>query len=181
MLIYDIVILEPKLLKGLKKLDKKAQLLFYRQCFDILMSTCVRYTNNRDDAAIFVNEAFLKILTNIDKVDIDKPLDPWMRKIAVNCIIDQFRKEKIVRDIRLEDNAYEEIGTENEIEQVIEREFIDDILSNLPPKTRLVLNLHFREGYSHKEIADKLDISLETSKWHIKSARRQLKNIKIAN
>ncbi|MFK8046777.1 MAG: RNA polymerase sigma factor [Crocinitomicaceae bacterium] len=175
------MILDSKLLKRLKKLDKKAQLQFYKQCFNTLMSTCVRYTNNRDDAAVFVNEAFLKIITNIDKVDIDKPLDPWMRKIAVNCIIDQFRKEKTERNIRLEDNSYEEIGVENQVEQVIEQEFIEDILSHLPPKTKLVLNLHYREGYSHKEIADKLNISLETSKWHIKSARRQLKKMKIEN
>ncbi|MFD1551596.1 RNA polymerase sigma factor [Putridiphycobacter roseus] len=175
------MILDPKLLKRLKKLDKKAQLLFYRQCFNTLMSICVRYTNNKDDAAIFVNEAFLKIITNIDKIDIDKPLDPWMRKIAVNCIIDHFRKEKKEINIRLEDNAYEEIGVENEIEQLIEQEFIEDILSQLPPKTKLVLNLHYREGYSHKEIADKLNISLETSKWHVKSARRQLRKTKIAN
>ncbi|MFK8037474.1 MAG: RNA polymerase sigma factor [Crocinitomicaceae bacterium] len=175
------MILEPKLLKRLKKLDKKAQLLFYKQCFNILMSTCVRYTNNQDDAAIFVNEAFLKIISNIDKIDIEKSIDQWMRKIAVNCIIDHYRKEKKEREFRLEDNGYTEVGIENEVEQVIEQEFIEDILSNLPPKTKLVLNLHYREGYSHKEIADKLNISLETSKWHIKSARRQLKKIKIAN
>lgn len=180
-LIYDIVILDPKLLKRLKKLDKKAQLLFYEQCFNTLMSACVPYTNSKDDAAIFVNEAFLKIITNIDTVDIDKPLDPWMRKIAVNCIIDHFRREKKERDIRTEDNGYEEVGIENEVEQIIKQEFIKDILNNLPPKTKLVLNLHYREGYSHKEIAEKLNISLETSKWHIKSARRQLKKIKIAN
>jgi len=145
------------------------------------MSTCVKYTNNKDDAAIFVNEAFLKIISNIDKVDIDKPLDQWMRKIAVNCIIDHFRKEKKTKEVRLEDQDYKEIGVENEVEQLIEQEFIEDVLSQLPPKTKLVLNLHYREGYSHKEIAEKLDISVETSKWHIKSARRQFKKIKIAN
>ena len=145
------------------------------------MSTCIRYTNNKDDAAIFVNEAFLKIISNIDKVDIQKPLDQWMRKIAVNCIIDNFRKQKKDKEIRLEDNSYKEIGVENEVEQIIEQEFIEDILNSLPPKTKLVINLHYREGYSHKEIADMLDISVETSKWHTKSARRQLKKIKIAN
>ncbi len=180
-LIFYIVILDPKLLKRLKKLDKKAQLLFYRQCFDILMSTCVRYTNNRDDAAAFVNEAFLKIISNIDKVDIKKPIDPWMRKIAVNCIIDHFRKQKNKWEIRLEDNDYEENGVANEVEHVIEQEFIEEILSILPERTKLVLNLHYREGYPHKEIAKMLGISIETSKWHIKSARRQLKRIKTAN
>jgi RNA polymerase sigma factor (sigma-70 family) len=180
-LIFYTVILDPKLLKRLQKLDKKAQLLFYRQCFDILMSTCVKYTNNRDDAAIFVNEAFLKIITNIDKVDIDKSLDQWMRKIAVNTIIDHFRKHNKERNVIIEEQTYEEIGVENEIEQTIEQEYIEDLLSNLPFKTKLVLNLHYREGYSHKEIADMLSISVETSKWHIKSARRQLKSIKIAN
>jgi len=180
-LIFCIVILDPKLLKCLKKSDKKAQLHFYKQCFDILMSTCVRYTNNRDDAAIFVNEAFLKIISNIDKVDIEKSLDQWMRKIAVNCIIDHFRKEKKTKEIRFEDNGYEEVGIENEVEQIIEQEFIDDLLNTLPPKTKLVLNLHYREGYAHKDIAEMLDISIETSKWHIKSARRQLRKIKIVN
>ncbi len=175
------MILEPKLLKRLKKLDKKAQLLFYRQCFDILMSTCIRYTNNQDDAAAFVNEAFLKIISNIEKVDIQKPLDQWMRKIAVNCIIDHFRKQKRNKEVWLDDNIYEEKGVENEVEYVFEQEFIDNVLSHLPEKTRLVVNLHYREGYQHKEIAEMLDISIETSKWHVKSARRQFKKIKIAN
>lgn len=179
-LIFYIVILDPKLLKRLKKLDKKAQLLFYRQCFNILMSTCVRYTNNQDDASIFVNEAFLKIISNIDKVDIKKPIDQWIRKIAVNCIIDHFRK-KNRNEVNFENNNYEEKGVLNDVEHIIEQEFIDDLLSPLPPKTRLVVNLHYREGYPHKEIAEMLNISIETSKWHIKSARRQLKKENIEN
>ncbi len=174
---FNRVIVDPHLLKRLKKRDKKAQLHFYKQCFNTLMSTCMQYTNNKDDAAAFVNEAFMKVISNIHRIDTQKPIDQWMRKIATNCIIDQFRRDKKRNEIGFEDTHYEAIETQNDIEAHIEQESIEALLNHLPNKTKLVLNLHYKEGYPHKEIAKMLDISIETSKWHIKSARKKLKRI----
>ena len=49
------------------------------------------------------------------------------------------------------------------------------MLLSLPKATRTVFSLIAIDGYSHKEIAERLNISLETSKWHMKEARKRLK------
>ena len=51
------------------------------------------------------------------------------------------------------------------------------VLSHLPPATRVSFNLFAIDGYSYKEIAKALDVGYETVKWHVKEARKRLKNI----
>ncbi|HEY0751846.1 MAG TPA: RNA polymerase sigma factor, partial [Chitinophagaceae bacterium] len=52
-----------------------------------------------------------------------------------------------------------------------------DMVRQLPPATQAVFNLYMIEGYSHKEIAALLGISIGTSKWHLSEARKQLQNM----
>ena len=47
-------------------------------------------------------------------------------------------------------------------------------LEKLPKKSRLVFNLYLIEGYSHKEIAGLLKISIGTSKWHLSTSRKSV-------
>ena len=58
---------KPQLIEACKKGDRKAQEELYKQCFSPLISICFRFANNKDDPAILLNEAFFKILQNIEK------------------------------------------------------------------------------------------------------------------
>jgi RNA polymerase sigma-70 factor (ECF subfamily) len=50
------------------------------------------------------------------------------------------------------------------------------LIQKLPSATGLVFNLYAIEGYTHAEISKKLNISINTSKWHLSNARNILKS-----
>lgn len=145
--------------------------------FGFLMSVAFKYFKNEEDAAAAVNTAFLKIFDNLDKYNSSTPIEAWMRRITINHIIDEFRKNKKHKETfidTLEDNKTETIEL-NEIEQEIEQEVVERVLHQLPNATKHVFCLYAIDGYSHKEITTLLNISYETSKWHVKEARKKLK------
>lgn len=167
------------LYKELIDKNKKAQLYFYKYCFNVLMRVAIRYKNNKDDAAALVNEAFLKILQNLEKYNIEKPLEPWIRRVAINIAIDDFRKnKKYFETIQKTDTSIYEntFKTDSTIDEKMNFEDLLDVINKLLPKaTKVVFFLKTIDGFSHKEIAEKLEISLETSKWHIKNANKLLR------
>ena len=165
------------LIKRIVKQDRKAQVELYRICFSVLMSIAFRYKKNEEDAAALANEAFFKVLTNIDKYNSNSPFEAWIRRIAINTAIDDYRKNKKREEMfEAEDNfdGFEEV-TYNEVDDTIEAEELSNMLLELPKATRIVFNLFAVDGYSHKEITEELGIGLETSKWHMKEARKRLK------
>lgn len=167
------------LYKELINKNKKAQLYFYRYCFNVLMRVAIRYKNNKDDAAVLVNESYLKILQNIEKYNIEKPLEPWLRRITINTAIDDFRKNKnYLATIQKTDTAIYEntFKTKTAIDEQMDFKDMLDVINKLLPKaTKVVFFLKNIDGYSHKEIAERLEISIETSKWHIKNANKLLR------
>jgi RNA polymerase sigma-70 factor (ECF subfamily) len=145
------------------------------------MSVAYRYKKNEEDAAALSNDAFLKILTNIHKYNINSPFEAWIRRIAINTAIDDYRKNKKRIDMFETDYSFEGVDkvTYNEIDNEIETEELNDMLMELPKATRVVFNLFAIDGFSHKEITEELGIAVETSKWHMKEARKRLKALLI--
>ena len=169
------------LIKRVEEQDRKAQLELYRSCFSTLMSVANRYKKNEEDAAALANDAFLKILTNIKKYNSKSPFEAWIRRIAINTAIDDYRRNKKRKKMfEAEDNfeRLEEV-TYNAVDDTIESEELNNMILALPKATRVVFNLFAVDGYSHKEITEELGIGLETSKWHMKEARKRLKALLI--
>lgn len=144
------------------------------------MNVCLRYKNNEDDAAFLANEGFIKILSNIGKIDASKSIISWMKRIMVNTAIDDFRKnKKYAGTLSMTNHEFEEVHSLSE-EANLEfesAEFFQSLLNQLPRATNNVFNLYAIDGYSHKEISVLLEISAETSKWHVKQARKRLKKL----
>jgi len=171
---------QEKLIKDIIKKKRKAQMEFYRKYFGLLMSVAFKYHRNEEDAAAIVNTAFLKIFDNIEKYNPEIPIEVWMRRITINHIIDEFRKNKKHKETFIDvvgEETYESnSNTENNIfEEDIETEIVEEILNQLPNATKNVFCLYAIDGYSHKEITELLGIGYETSKWHVKEARKRLK------
>tara|TARA_B100000809_G_scaffold135519_1_gene133101 strand:- start:3665 stop:4213 length:549 start_codon:yes stop_codon:yes gene_type:complete len=170
-----------QLIKKVEKQDRKAQIELYRLCFNDLMSIACRYNKNEDDSELLVNNCFLKIIDNLNKYNHSKPFQAWIRRIAINEVIDDYRKNKKRKELFIDtENIEQEEGESfNEIDHKIEAEELNDMLFELPKATRTVFSLIAIDGYSHKEVCEKLEISLETSKWHMKEARKRLKKMLI--
>ncbi|MDP4954230.1 MAG: sigma-70 family RNA polymerase sigma factor [Flavobacteriales bacterium] len=159
------------------KRDRKAQYEFYKENFAYLLSICLRYTNNREDAMAMLNLSFARIMLNLKKYDQSKPLNAWMRKITVNCIIDEFRKTKSYREHVLEvdydtsnHSAQEDLEIGSNLIDLVQKK-----LEELNPLTKRVFNLYAIDGYKHREIAEMLKISEGTSAWHYGEAKKYLR------
>jgi RNA polymerase sigma factor (sigma-70 family) len=122
-----------------------------------------------------MNDGFMKVFRNIDKLQDAEKIVPWMKKIVYHTICDQLRKQK--NSIR-----FLEIGDEDEkqMPQALEDLYEEDILALLeyiPNASAEVFVLYAIHGYGHKEIADLRNISEGTSKWHLSEARSKLKQL----
>ena len=163
--------LDNQLIKRLKNNDRKAQLELYNQCFSILMSISYRYKNNKEDAVSIANNSFLKILTKIGSYNKTSPFEAWIRRIAINTAIDEYRKDKRNKEIidYIDNYASNDDFSINEYDLKLNAEELNGMILKLPKATNHVFNLFAIDGYSHKEISKMLNISVNTSKWHVGS------------
>jgi len=170
------------LIKDCLREERKAQYTLYTQCYSFLMSICVRYMKDRDEAKDILNQGFYKILKNLDKYNPEVPFEAWSSKIMVNTIIDEYRKNKkrvaLVEnfDILLEAENFT-ASDSNEADKMFDAEAIEMMLQTLPKLNRIVFSMYAIEGYKHKEIAEKLGMNENTSKWHVSVARKKLQKM----
>ena len=170
----------PEILQLCRKDDRKTINAMYEHCFRIFMPVCFRYNNNEEDARASCNAGFLKVLNGLKKVDDDINFNAWAKRIMVNTLIDEYRKNKkyntqITKSDDERELDYYSTGTQNDAESNLGYENILKLVKELPTTTAVVFNLYVIEGYSHKEIAEKLDMSDGTSKWHLSTARKLLR------
>lgn len=175
------MIVDQKLINACKNNNRKAQFELFKLCYGTLMAVCLRYERNKEDAQALVNEGFLKIVTGLDKYHTHTPFEAWIRRIMINTIIDKHRKNKKDKE-HLEytdfadDPVLESRSVDfNEAALKFDAEELEEMVKELPNVTRKVFNMHVIDGYSHKEIAAELDISVGTGKWHVSNARKLLK------
>lgn len=171
-----------QLIQDCKSGDRKAQFQLYKSCFNILMGVCIRYKKNEDEAAEILNTGFFKILKNLDKYRPEVPFEAWIRRIMINTAIDDFRKNRKVRELIehtdfTETEPYTRVVDYNQADQVFDAERLEALIKRLPPISQKVFNLYAIDGYSHKEVADMLGMSEGTSKWHLSSARKKLQEM----
>ncbi len=170
------------IINGCLKQDTRAEYALYKACYQPMMSICYRYTKNEDDATDLMNKGFLKILQNLSKYDSKRAFDKWAKSLLINTIIDEFRSNKKQRELVSvvdmgELNTVFHPVDMNEAEMHFTAEDIHKYMSKVPEASRLVLNLYAFDGLSHKEIAERLNISEGTSKWHLSNARSILRRL----
>lgn len=173
------------LINDCKKNDRKSQFELYKWWFAPLMRMTTRYKKNRDDAAALVNTAFFKVLTNLEKYESTVPFEAWLRKIMLNTIIDEYRKEKRNLETSIEfsnGNGEELVFKEdtidyNLVEKEMNAEEAEKILYQLDENERTVFNMFEMDGYSHNEIAQTIGISERTSKRYLAKAKNNLQSI----
>jgi len=148
------------------------------------MSICIRYTRNQDKAKEVLNQGFYKILSNLNKYDRESPIKPWIRKIMINTLINEFKKEKLhYKTMHYVENYYED-ESYSELNESLARSNAEEIyayIGRLAPASRQVFNLYFIDGYKHREIAEMLSITEGTSKWHLNAAKEKLKELLTQN
>lgn len=142
------------------------------------MSITLRYADSRDEAAAIFNDALMKVFTNIKKYDTSRPFKPWLRQILVNTAINHFHRNKNGRQWEsLETADDEQMSRQETIISGISYQEIIDMVQQLTPAYRTVFNLYVIEGFTHREIAEKLGITVGTSKSNLSKAKKNMQSI----
>ncbi|MEW4922435.1 sigma-70 family RNA polymerase sigma factor [Algibacter sp. 2305UL17-15] len=161
-----------QLIENCKKNDTKAQGELYKLFSGKLFSTCLKYSRNYAEAEDNLQDAFLIIFDKIGQFKHKGSFEGWLKRITVNNVLQRYRSEKVF-DI-INENTTEAVEIDIEEDQV-SIDYLLQIIQELPDRYRLVFNLYVLDGYSHKDIAELLKISVGTSKSNLARARQILK------
>ena len=137
---------------------------------------CRRYANNEEDALDILHDGFIKVFRHIEKYQSGTSLVSWIKRVMINTAIDYYRKETRRRSSDIEDAKNLAVDEADALSMISAEEIID-LLQHLSPAYRSVFNLYVVEGYSHKELADILQITESTSRSNLVKARNKLKEL----
>jgi RNA polymerase sigma factor (sigma-70 family) len=166
---------QAKIIEACIKKDKRAQKALFHHYKRQLMGLCLRYTNTREMAEEILMDSFVAIFKNIHTCNTET-FESWMKSIVVHKAVDYYRSH--INDLSTDDleSLEGQIKTQKNPNTLEEEELLT-ILQQLPAGYRLVFNLYAIEGYRHKEIAEKLKISENTSKSQYRKAKARLQHL----
>ncbi len=161
-----------QLIEQCKKNDVKAQGQIYKLFASKLFSICLKYSGNYAEAEDNLQDAFVTIFNKISQFNNTGSFEGWMKRITVNTALQRYRSVGVfdlVNEHQIEDESIE-ID-----EDAVSIDFLLKIIQELPNRYRMVFNLYVLDDYSHKDIAEMLNISTGTSKSNLARARMILK------
>ena len=162
---------DEELVRACLNKNQKAQRKLFEKYSSVMFGVCLRYTSSTNDADDVLQEAFIKAFSKLDNYSFKGSFEGWIRRIVVNTALDFIRKNKKMQlNLSIEDVGY---GLKKN-QFVVE---LMKIIQNIPPGYRTIFNMYAIEGYSHKEIAQELDISENTSKSQLSRARAVIKKL----
>lgn len=160
--------------------DRKSQKAMYDQFSGKMFAICLRYSKNQMDAEDILQDGFVKLFNNLHRFRGEGSFEGWVRRIFVNTAIEHIRRKNV--------NTMVGEGLENSVVDTqktpLDNLYEKDVLRTtrtLSDGYKTVFNLYAVEGYSHKEIADKLGITESTSKSQFSRAKALLRTIITGN
>lgn len=137
----------------------------------------MRYCSSSEEVDEVLNESFLKVFMNLDKYDPSQPFKAWLRTIAINTSISNYRKNhKYNRDtVGLEDAAYPRFD-DHVIDNITAEEILE-LTQQIKPVYRTVFMMYAVDGYNHREISEALSINEATVRSHYVRARAKLQHL----
>ena len=168
-------------MKKLVKGDEKAFERLVRENQNRVYAVCLNMLKNPHDAQDAAQDAFIKAFRSIRSFKAESKIETWLTKIAVNTCLDMLRSRKETVDI---DDQYDLAGgetPESEFERSSRREAVRAALSRLPAEFRAVVILKYVEDRSYEEIAEVLNINVNTVRTRLFRAREKIKKIFLDN
>jgi len=172
-----------QLLKGIKEGDIHAFEFLYKEYYVLLCFIAEHIVKNADDAEEIVSDVFVKLWNNRDTLTITTSLKAYLIRAVRNTAINYVKKnatskitdslDKINYDLLFWDNNYP-------LGQLYEKEIIETLhrgIAELPHGCREIFLLSRDEDLSYNDIADKLNISVNTVKTQMKIALSRLRVI----
>ncbi|MFE8422815.1 MULTISPECIES: RNA polymerase sigma factor [Tenacibaculum] len=151
-----------------------AQAQVYQLFSGKLFALCLKYSRNYQDAEDTLQDSFLTIFKKMPQYQHKGSFEGWMKRITINTALQKYREKSPLQLVS--EAPDEEIVEEIELEtENVNIDVLLELIQSLPDRYRLVFNLYVLDNYSHKEIAELLNISVGTSKSNLSRARQILK------
>lgn len=153
----------------------KAQRALFDKFAPKMLAICNRYVKNNDEAEDVLQDGFVKVFQKIPEFKMEGSLEGWVKRIMINTALDAIRKnKKRLFDMSVDDVQHKVSFTDNQFDNM-QVEQLMKLVQAMPDGYRFVFNMFAIEGYSHKEIAETLGITENTSKSQYLRARTYLR------
>jgi RNA polymerase sigma factor (sigma-70 family) len=158
--------------------NRLAQKVVYEQNYSHLLSCCIRYSENQEEAEDILHDSFIKIFKVIHKFNGTSKLKTWLTRLVINEVLMYLRKKKRLpkqTELKYDHTGISEIS-EEELRHFSGKEVLNSI-QKLPAGYKEILCLYSVDGYTHEEIGTALNISPATSRSQLSRARKLLKEM----
>jgi len=174
--VYDSTSTLEELIAGCVQQNRMAQKYLYKRFYSGMFGVAMRYTRDREEAQEVLNNAFIKVFKSIGSYRPTGSFPAWIKKIVIHTSIDYIRKYA-----RFKGNAplgyAANVALPNDIIARLSAEEIYTCIQKLSPTSKTVFSMHALDGFKHREIAEVLNISPNTSKWYLANAKAALQKI----
>lgn len=143
--------------------DIKAQFQLYKQYSQAMYNIALRFLNNKMDAEDILQESFVTAFSRLDELHNIDAFGSWLKRIVINNCISLQRKRKTPFE-EIDEYRHGQVDDSEEGLLQLDPALVHQAIKELPAKGRAVLVLRALEGYSHKEIAEELGVTVSTSK-----------------
>ncbi|MCB0642008.1 MAG: RNA polymerase sigma factor [Phaeodactylibacter sp.] len=162
---------ENELIEGCLSGDRLAQKALYEKYKRAMYSLAYRITGDFDAANDVLQDAFIKVYRGLPSFRRESTLGAWIKTIVVRTAYSKIKKEKQFLE------PIENIPADKVVDwgDFLQAEYLEKAIMDLPQGYRTIFMLIEVEGYSHKEVADLMDISVGTGKSQLFYAKRKLR------
>ena len=165
-----------QIIQGCIHWNRKSQQELYHLYYAYGMSISLHYVKNEEEAVQVLNDAFLKVFKNIKRYRNELGFKPWFRTILVNTALNHLKKQKKLKRLVSMNNSIQ-VPVQDDVLSKLSYEEIIEMVESLSLAYRTVFNMYVVDGYRHHEIAQKLGISVGTSKSNLFKAKANLREI----
>ena len=164
------------MIEGCKSGNRRAQRAVYDRYSPVMMAVARRYTARDADAEDILVSGFFKVFNRIDSFADTGSFEGWIRRIVVNEALMLLRKNHALKQASdIADVNPNYFATPADANQQLAEADIMAELDKMPVGYRTVFNMYVIEGYKHREIAELLDISINTSKSQLILAKKRMR------
>ena len=161
---------DDEIIAGCLRGKREAQQDLYAKYSAKMLGICIRYLKDRDEAEDVMIASLMKVFEKLEQFKGEGSFEGWMRRLVVNECLTYLRRNKSIFMAVDVESADREPNYETLSDHLEENDLLS-LVDSLPAGYRAVFNLYAIEGYSHKEIAETMNISVNTSKSQLSRAR----------
>ncbi len=170
-------ITEEHIIKGCLKGDSESQRALYEHFKVPMFRLCLRYAKDRPEAEDLLQDGFIQVFNDLHQYKFNGALGGWIRRVIVNVALQHIRRNKKMQNTVEIESIADDYQTDEDVFSNLGVKALTKIIQQLPPGYRAVFNMYVIEGYSHKEIAEKMNFRVNTSKSQLSKAKAMLRRM----